>query len=72
MHAWNVWRALTIDTAIAEVRHHQHNYWRNVPDLSYERFVFRGLTCMTKVGLGTSARAVSAPSFKGTRGQKLG
>jgi hypothetical protein len=35
----------TIDTAIAEVRHHQDNYWRNVPDLGYERFVFRGLTC---------------------------
>ncbi|MEC9482091.1 MAG: RES family NAD+ phosphorylase [Halomonas sp.] len=34
----------SIDTAIAEVRYHQEAYWRNVPDLSYERFVFRGLT----------------------------
>ena len=34
-----------MDTAIAEVRHHQNRYWSNVPDLNYERFVFRGLTC---------------------------
>ena len=34
-----------MDTAIAEVRHHQDRYWSNVPDLNYERFVFRGLTC---------------------------
>jgi len=33
-----------IDTAIAEVRHHQERYWSNVPELNYERFVFRGLT----------------------------
>ncbi len=33
-----------MDTAIAEVRHHQDRYWSNVPDLNYERFVFRGLT----------------------------
>lgn len=33
-----------MDTAIAEVRHHQERYWSNVPDLNYERFVFRGLT----------------------------
>ncbi|EPC00175.1 hypothetical protein L861_14695 [Litchfieldella anticariensis FP35 = DSM 16096] len=35
----------TIDTALAEVQYHQESYWRNVPDLSYERFVFRGLAC---------------------------
>lgn len=33
-----------METAIAEVRHHQARYWSNVPDLNYERFVFRGLT----------------------------
>jgi len=33
-----------MDTAISEVRHHQECYWSNVPDLNYERFVFRGLT----------------------------
>ena len=33
-----------MDTAIAEVRHHQERYWSNVPDLNCERFVFRGLT----------------------------
>lgn len=33
-----------MDTAIAEVQHHQENYWSNVPQLNYERFVFRGLT----------------------------
>lgn len=32
-------------TAIAEVSHHQSVYWRNVPDLDYERFVMRGLQC---------------------------
>ncbi|MCG6658007.1 RES family NAD+ phosphorylase [Halomonas campisalis] len=35
----------TMDTALAEVQHHQEAYWRHVPDLSYERFVFRGLAC---------------------------
>lgn len=35
----------SMDTAIAEVRHHQERYWSNVPDLNYECFVFRGLTC---------------------------
>lgn len=32
-------------TAIAEVSHHQAAYWRNVPELGYERFVLRGLRC---------------------------
>lgn len=32
-----------MDTAMAEVRHHQERYWSNVPELNYERFVFRGL-----------------------------
>ncbi|MGH1449512.1 MAG: RES family NAD+ phosphorylase [Pseudomonadaceae bacterium] len=33
-----------METAIAEVRFHQQSYWSRVPDLRYERFVFRGLT----------------------------
>ncbi|MBS7661581.1 RES family NAD+ phosphorylase [Pseudomonas lalucatii] len=48
-----------MDTAIAEVRHHQERYWSNVPDLNYERFVFRGLTCsFTNAGM-RDATAVS-------------
>lgn len=35
----------TVDTALAEVQHHQAQYWSKVPDLNYERFVFRGLSC---------------------------
>ncbi|SEP83876.1 RES domain-containing protein [Azotobacter beijerinckii] len=34
-----------MDTAIAEVRHHQARYWSSVQGLNYDRFVFRGLTC---------------------------
>jgi hypothetical protein len=37
--------ASTMETALAEVQHHQQLYWSKVPDLNYERFVFRGLTC---------------------------
>ncbi|UYG01543.1 RES family NAD+ phosphorylase [Halomonas sp. GD1P12] len=35
----------TLDTAIAEVSHHQTAYWERVPALHFERFVFRGLRC---------------------------
>lgn len=35
----------TMDTALTEVTYHQEAYWRNMPDLRYERFVFRGLGC---------------------------
>ncbi len=34
-----------MDTAVAEVSHHQTRYWSNVPELRFERFVFRGLSC---------------------------
>jgi hypothetical protein len=34
-----------MDTAIAEVRHHQQQYWSKVEGLNYERFVFRSLSC---------------------------
>ncbi|SEK21179.1 RES domain-containing protein [Pseudomonas agarici] len=37
--------AQTMETALAEVRYHQNNYWSNVRGLNYERFVFRGLSC---------------------------
>ncbi|MGH8388250.1 MAG: RES family NAD+ phosphorylase [Pseudomonas sp.] len=36
----------SMETALAEVRHHQSLYWSKVPSLNYERFVFRGLTCV--------------------------
>ncbi|WP_246065591.1 RES family NAD+ phosphorylase [Hydrocarboniclastica marina] len=35
----------TLDTAITEVAYHQSSYWRRVTGLSYDRLVFRGLTC---------------------------
>jgi len=35
----------SMETALAEVRHHQALYWSKVPSLNYERFVFRGLAC---------------------------
>lgn len=35
----------TMETAIAEVRHHQQAYWSKVHGLNYERFVFKGLVC---------------------------
>lgn len=35
----------TMETALAEVQHHQALYWSRVRDLNYERFVFRGLSC---------------------------
>jgi hypothetical protein len=34
-----------MDTAVAEVSHHQSRYWSKVPALRFERFVFRGLSC---------------------------
>lgn len=35
-----------METALAEVKYHQQTYWSNIPDLRYERFVFRGLICL--------------------------
>lgn len=37
--------AATMETALSEVRHHQHKYWSNVRNFNFERFVFRGLSC---------------------------
>ncbi|MFJ3368396.1 RES family NAD+ phosphorylase [Pseudomonas sp. NPDC086251] len=42
----------SMETALAEVQHHQNLYWSNVRQLNYERFVFRGLTCtFTETGM---------------------
>ena len=35
----------SMETALAEVRHHQELYWSGVVGLNFERFVFRGLSC---------------------------
>ncbi|MHC8314637.1 RES family NAD+ phosphorylase [Pseudomonas sp. LB3P31] len=35
----------SMETALAEVQHHQSLYWSKVRGLNYERFVFRGLAC---------------------------
>jgi hypothetical protein len=37
--------AASMETALAEVQHHQDLYWSKVHNLNYERFVFRGLSC---------------------------
>ena len=37
--------AASMETALAEVQHHQSLYWSKVQGLNYERFVFRGLAC---------------------------
>nr|WP_276583478.1 RES family NAD+ phosphorylase [Pseudomonas sp. RIT-PI-S] len=37
--------AASMETALAEVTHHQNRYWAAVDGLNYERFVFRGLAC---------------------------
>jgi hypothetical protein len=33
----------TPETAVAEVSYHQQTYWRNIPELKFDRFVFREL-----------------------------
>jgi hypothetical protein len=46
----------SMETALAEVQHHQNLYWSNVRQLNYERFVFRGLTCtFTEIGMKDAA-----------------
>ncbi len=35
----------TMPTALAEVRHHQQNYWQGISGLAFERIVLRGLSC---------------------------
>lgn len=49
----------SMETAIAEVRYHQNAYWSKVPDLHYERFVFRGLTARFDEEGGLDVQVVS-------------
>jgi len=51
--------AATMETALAEVQHHQSLYWSNVPSLNYERFVFRGLSCAFSEGWMVDATPVA-------------
>ncbi|MEH6564334.1 MAG: RES family NAD+ phosphorylase [Halopseudomonas sp.] len=49
----------SMDTALAEVRYHQQVYWCQVPDLRYERFVFRGLTTRFNEGGALDALTIA-------------
>lgn len=60
----------TPQTALAEVCYHQERYWREVPELHFDRFVFRGLACTfeCEVSDGTvlgAAHPVYAPDDYG-------
>ncbi|WP_110948072.1 RES family NAD+ phosphorylase [Pseudomonas bohemica] len=48
----------TMETAIAEVRHHQQRYWSGVDKLNYERFVFRSLSCRFREAGSVDATAL--------------
>ena len=50
--------AASLDAALAEVRHHQNLYWSKVDGLNYERFVFRGLSCLFDEGGTLDATAL--------------
>lgn len=54
-----------MDTAVAEVSHHQTRYWSKVSGLRFERFVFRGLSCnFTDVGMrDATGVAVNDPIY---------
>jgi len=43
------------DTAVAEVKYHQNIYWSNIPNLRYDRFVFKELICNFGVMSGLDA-----------------
>lgn len=55
----------SMETALAEVQHHQTLYWSKVHDLNYERFVFRGLSCsfMDKAMKDATAIAITDPIY---------
>ena len=55
----------SMETALAEVRHHQEQYWSNVVGLNFERFVFRGLSCQfNEAGLlDATSVAMSDPIY---------
>lgn len=48
----------TSQTSLAEVMHHQNNYWKNVHDLHYDRFVFKEIICCFGVSDGLDATAL--------------
>lgn len=50
-----LYMADTLETAIKEVSYHQHNYWKNIEGLKYDRFVMRGLSCSFDIGAGHDA-----------------
>ncbi len=45
-----LYAADTTATAIAEVSHHQQQYWNNVPELQFDLFVFRELVVKFNAG----------------------
>lgn len=55
----------SMETALAEVRHHQELYWSKVVGLNFERFVFRGLSChFNEAGmLDATAVAMTDPIY---------
>ncbi|HEF4760772.1 TPA: RES family NAD+ phosphorylase [Pseudomonas putida] len=55
----------TLETALAEVQHHQTYYWSKVRELSYERFVFRGLSCsfLDKAMKDATSIAITDPIY---------
>jgi hypothetical protein len=57
----------SMETALAEVRHHQELYWSHVTGLNFERFVFRGLSCQfNEEGLlDATAVPVTDPIYDG-------
>lgn len=57
-HFGVLYLAGSLDTALAEVRHHQNLYWSKVAGLNYERFVFRGLSCLFGEGGMLDATAI--------------
>lgn len=50
----------TTETAIREVAYHQDQYWSGVPDLHYERFVFRELKVSFQEGGLQDATALAS------------
>ena len=69
--------ASSMETAVAEVRHHQQRYWSKVSGLNFERFVFRGLSCQFEEAgmLDATALPMSEPIYHAedyTQAQQLG
>ena len=47
-------------TALREVAHHQERYWKNVPELHFDRIVLRALTCIFEEQGAVDGLAVDA------------